>query len=268
VHPFVALMRKYCIDYTNSHDQTLYDEIMEPDYVVHISGMDLVRSTTYASAVEALFAVAPGLGLVVHELVLNGDRLCMHFSEHGAMPGPDGPALACWRGVGLYKWNGSRLTENYVEQDYQALQAQTASGQPHPLTSPHLDPWTTEAVAADAEAEVAVRAWLDRGDLTDVTSYQIDDTRTGATYEPVLEVASMTVNDLFSAGSSVPFHVTYTGTYRGGLGENVAERLGAPASLSVVGIARVADGTVSRLDAVTTRLQAAGELTGNGPRAW
>ena len=43
MHPFVALMRTYCIDYTNSHDQSLYDEIMEPDYVVHISGFDLRR---------------------------------------------------------------------------------------------------------------------------------------------------------------------------------------------------------------------------------
>ena len=91
MHPFVALMRRYCIDYTNSHDQSLYDELMEPDYVVHINGMDLGRSTTYARSVEKLFAMAPGLGLVVHDFVLNGDRLCMYFSEHAAMPGPSGP---------------------------------------------------------------------------------------------------------------------------------------------------------------------------------
>src|SRR5688572_19572282 len=141
MHPFVALMRKYCIDYTNSHDQSLYDEIMEPDYVVNINGAQLLRSTTYSDAVTTLFAMTPGLGLVVHELVLNGDRLCMHFSEHAALPAGQGRALACWRGIGLYKWNGKRLTENYVEQDYLAMQAQVASGEPHPLTPPHLDPW-------------------------------------------------------------------------------------------------------------------------------
>ena len=59
MHPFVGLMRRYCIDYTNSHDQSLYDELMEPDYVVHINGMDLGRSTTYARSVEKLFAMAP-----------------------------------------------------------------------------------------------------------------------------------------------------------------------------------------------------------------
>jgi hypothetical protein len=261
MHPFVALMRRYCIDYTNSHDQSLYDELMEPDYVVHINGMELGRSTTYARSVEKLFAMAPGLGLVVHDIVLNGDRLCMYFSEHAAMPGRAGPALACWRGIGLYKWNGTRLTENYVEQDYLAMQAQLSSRAPHPLTPPHLDPWTTtEAVAPDGDAEALVRAWLDRGDLTDARRHEINDMRTGATYEPVIDVESVGVNDLFSAGASVPFHVTMHGHYRGGLGATLDDQVGSPASLTVVGIARVANGSVDHLDAITGRMQLATEL--------
>lgn len=262
MHPFVALMRTYCIDYTNSHDQTLYDQIMEPDYVVHINGMDLEVSTSYARSVEQLFGIAPGLGLVVHDFVLNGDRLCMYFSEHSAMPGPDGPVLACWRGIGLYKWNGTRLTENYVEQDYVAMQAQIASGVPHPLTPPHIDPWTTtQPIPADPAAEAFLREWLERADLTDARHHEIDDARAGTVYEPVLDVESVTVNDLFSAGSSVPFHVTMHGTYRGGLGDELDAQLGAPASLDVVGIARVGGGAVDHLDAITGRFRLAGELT-------
>lgn len=261
MHPFVALMRRYCIDYTNSHDQSLYDEIMEPDYVVHINGMALQRTTTYARSVERLFGIAPGLGLVVHDFVLNGDRLCMYFSEHGAMSSANGLALACWRGIGLYKWNGTRLTENYVEQDYVAMQAQLDAGDPHPLTPPHIDPWTTtEAVAPDPAAEATVRAWLERADLVDTGSFEIDDTRTGTPYEPLLKVDSVTVNDLFSAGTSVPFHVTMHGSYSGGLGDAHAGHIGAPASLNVVGIARVAGEGIRHLDAVTGRLQLAGEL--------
>ena len=262
MHPFVALMKKYCIDYTNSHDQSLYDEIMEPDYVVNINGMALERDTTYARSVERLFKMSPGLGLVVHDFVLNGDRLCMYFSEHSAMPGPDGPALACWRGIGLYKWNGTRLTENYVEQDYVAMQAQLASGKPHPLTPPHIDPWTTtEPVPADPAKEAAVLAWLERGDLADAPSIEIDDMRTGATYQPVLDVERVTVNDLFSAGNSVPFHVTLHGVYRGGLGADADSHIGESAALTVVGIARTSDGQVAHLDAITGRMQLAGELT-------
>jgi len=263
MHPFVALMRTYCIDYTNSHDQSLYDEIMEPAYVVHINGMDLVRSTTYSDAVTAIFDAAPGLGLVVHEFVLNGDRLCMHFSEHGAFPAGDGRALACWRGIGLYKWNGRRLTENYVEQDYFAMQQQLATGDPHPLTPPHLDPWVmTEPVPADPAAEQVVREWLTKGDLAAAGTVEIDDTRTGAPYEPVLDVEAVTVNDQFSAGNAVPFHVTLSGTYRGGLGPDLDGRVGQPATLRVAGIARVADGGVAHVEAVTTRMVAACELAG------
>jgi hypothetical protein len=264
MHPFVALMRTYCIDYTNSHDQSLYEEIMEPDYVVHINGMDLVRSTTYSDAVTAIFDAAPGLGLVVHELVLNGDRLCMHFSEHGSFPAGDGRALACWRGIGLYKWNGRRLTENYVEQDYFAMQQQLATGGPHPLTPPHLDPWvTTERVPADPAAEDVVRDWLAKGDLAAAATVEIDDTRTGSPYEPLLDVEAVVVNDLFSAGSSVPFHVTLSGTYRGGLGPDLDGRRGQPATMHVAGIARVADGGVVDVEAVTTRMVTASELAGS-----
>jgi hypothetical protein len=265
VHPFVALMRRYCIDYTNSHDQFVCPEIMEPDYVVHINGLSLIRSTTYAEAVRQIFDAAPGLGIVVHEFVLNDDRLCMHFSEHAAMPAGGTRALACWRGIGLYKWNGTRLTENYVEQDYFAMRAQLASGRPHPLTPPHLDPWTTtEAVPADPVAEQTVRAWLEGVDLAAAPAHEIDDERAGATYRAALDPREVVVNDLFSAGADVPFHVTIRGPYRGGLGAAAEAHIGEAATLHVAGIARVADGAVASVRAVTARAQTLAELT-SGP---
>lgn len=256
MHPFVALMRKYCIDYTNSHDQSLYAQIMEPDYVVHINGTSLVRSTTYAQAVRQVFDAAPGLGILVHEFVLNGDRLCMHFSEHAGMPARGTRALACWRGIGLYKWNGRRLTENYVQQDYFAMQAQITSGHPHPLVPPHVDPWTsTEPVAADPDAESTVRIWLQKADLAAAPVHEIDDARTGVAYNAVLDPHEVIVNDLFSAGADVPFHVTIRGLYRGGLGADTEKHVGKPAALHVAGIARVADGVVASVKAVTARSQ-------------
>ena len=262
MHPFVALMRRYCIDYTNSHDQSLYEQIMDPDYVVHINGMTLVRSTTYARAVREIFDAAPGLGILVHEFVFNGDRLCMHFSEHAAMPAGSGRALACWRGIGLYKWNGRRLTENYVEQDYFAMQAQIASGKPHPLIPPHIDPWTTsEPVPADPASEATVRTWLDKADLAAAPMHDIDDGRTGAVYTSVLDPQDVVINDLFSAGADVPFHITIRGAYRGGLGGGVEEHIGKAATLHVAGIAHVADGAVASVNAVTARSQTRAELT-------
>ena len=263
MHPFVALMRKYCIDYTNSHDQSLYDEIMRPDYVVNTFGVSLRRDTSYARGVEALFARAPGLGLVVHEFVLNGDRLAMHFSEHASMPAGDRRVLTCWRGIGLYQWDGERLVANWVEQDYHALRRQLASGVSDPLRPPHLDPWVaTEPVANDDRALGVVREWLARGDLAAAAELDIDDGRIGVPYEAVLDVTDVRVDDIFSAGPKVPFHVTLTGTYRGGLGDEYVEHLGSETAMSVAGIATVDGDGVTKVEAVTARAQALGGLTG------
>ena len=254
MHPFVALMRRYCIDYTNSHDLTVCDEIMEPDYVVHISGFDLIRDESYGPAVTDIFQRAPGLGLVVHEFVLNGDRLCMRFSEHASMPVESGRRLACWRGIGLYKWNGRRLTENYVEQDYLAMHEQLATGVPHPLEAPHLDPWmSTEVVAPDPVAEKTVLAWLERGDLADTTS--------------VVDPADVTVNDLFSAGPRVPFHVTVRGPYIGGIDDVPDDHIGTDVTMQVAGIAHVGhEGeTIDNVQAVCTRMGVRAQLTGASP---
>ena len=67
MEPFVALMRRYCIDYTNRHDQSVCDAIMHPGYVVHISQLALPRDAAYKPAVTHVFGRFPGLGLQVHE---------------------------------------------------------------------------------------------------------------------------------------------------------------------------------------------------------
>jgi predicted ester cyclase len=248
VEPFVALMHTYCIDYTNSHDLSVCDSIMEPDYVVHIAGASLERDPAYKPAVEATFARFPGLGLVVHELVTNGDRLVMRFSEHGATPAG---ALACWAGIGLYDWNGTRLTTCRVEQDFWSQRRQLRSGVPDPLEPAHLDPWTTTTAAApDPAAEAVVRGWLAAGDLRDVTGGRVDEASPGE-HVPVVDVDRVEVLDLFSAGLRVAFHASFAGRYAGGL--DGIDASGQPASVAVAGLATVAGDRVTDLHAVTDR---------------
>jgi predicted ester cyclase len=256
VEPFVALMRTYCIDYTNSHDLSVCDSIMHPAYVVHISGMELPRDSAYKPAVESVFARFPGLGLVVHELVTSGDRLAMRFSEHGASA--RGP-LACWSGIGLYDWDGSRLTSCRVEQDFWSQRRQLASGVPDALEPPHLDPWrTTVARAPDPTAEAVVRDWLGRGDLRAVRSGRIDEAGPAA-HVPVVDVDDVEVHDLFSAGERVAFHASLVGTHRGGLdGLHTSDR---PVGVAVAGLATVSAGAVVDLHAVTDRFGASMALS-------
>jgi predicted ester cyclase len=165
---FVQLMRTYCIDYTNSHDLSVCDAIMDPDYVVYITGMSLGRDSAYKPSVAQVFERFPNLGLAVHEFVTNGDRLAMRFSEHAA---DTSGGLACWPGIGLYDWNGSQLTTCRVEQDFWSQQRQLDSGVPDALEPPHLDPWTTTTASpSQRAAEQVAREWLVAGDLSPPTT--------------------------------------------------------------------------------------------------
>jgi len=260
IEPFPALMRRYCIDYTNSHDLGVCDQIMEPDYVVRISGMSLVRDAAYKPAVEFVFARFPGLGLAVHEMITSGDRLAMRFSEHAGAPEAGGNLL-CWAGIALYRWNGAKLTECRVEQDFLSQRRQLASGRPDPLEPPHLDPWTaTRSVAADPAAERVVAGWLRSGALGKAASGRIDDTDV-ADFEPVIEPADVEILDLFSAGPSVAFHASLGGRYRGGLAD-ADEHRGSETRLDLAGIATVAGAEVRNVRIVTDRLGTWGRLTG------
>jgi ketosteroid isomerase-like protein len=255
MEPFVALMRKYCIDYTNSHDQSVCDEIMHPDYVVHISQADLPRDLLYKPAVKGVFERFPGLGLVVHELVTNGDRLAMRFSEHGLAPA-EGGRYAAWGGIGLYRWNGEQLLENFVEQDFFAQQAQlSGSVPPAPLEPPHLDPWVgTSAEPADPETEKIAREWLERGELRDAPEAIVDSSWYEELAPSPIEVESVVIDDLFSAGDRAAFHVSQHGRYLGGLPGVDASRKGETTRLDCAGLARVAGGRVQSVRVVTDRL--------------
>jgi predicted ester cyclase len=259
IEPFVALMRRYTIDYTNSHDLAVCDEIMEPDYVVHISGMSLVRDAAYKPAVEMVFGRFPGLCLAIHEILTNGDRLAMRFSEHAAT---EQGRLACWAGIALYRWNGAKLLECRVEQDFLSQRRQLASGRPDALEPPHLDPWTTtRGLAADRGAERVVGDWLGAGELGRAAAGRIDDTDV-AKFAPILEATDrVDIHDLFSAGPSVAFHASIVGRYRGGLAD-ADEHRGKEARLDLAGIAMVAAGEVAEVRIVTDRLGTESRLTG------
>jgi predicted ester cyclase len=248
MEPFVALMRTYCIDYTNSHDLSVCDSIMDPGYVVHIAGMSLPRDEAYKPAVETVFERFPNLGLVVHDLVTNGDRLVMRFSEHAAQP--DG-TLACWAGIGLYDWNGSRLTVCRVEQDFWSQQRQLQSGRPDALEAPHLDTWTTtHAAASDAAVEEAGRRWLAAADFTAAPSGRVDEGAPAA-HVPVVDATKVEVHDLFSAGDRVAFHASVHGAYVGGLtGVDPAEQ---QTHIDVAGLLTVNGGSVVHAALVTDR---------------
>jgi predicted ester cyclase len=241
MEPFVALMRRYCIDYTSVHDASVCDDIMADDYRITISGRTM-EMDAYRQAVAAAFARYPTLVLSVHDLHLSGDRVAMRFSEHGAAA-DDPDHVAVWSGISLYRWDGERLRTCRVEQDFLGRDEQTASGVTAPLEAPHPDPWaTTRDVPADPRAETVVRSWLDR--LADdpraaLSAPGVELLGVGEAPDPLLDDATVTVDDLFSAGPRVAAAVTLDGRYAGGLpGLDDALR-GTPGELPITLLAEV-----------------------------
>lgn len=248
MHPFPALMKRYCIDYTNSHDVSWLPRIMTDDYVVHICGHDLVRDELYKSSVEQIFEAAPGLGLTLHELYCNGDRLAMRFSEHARFP-KEGNAYASWRGFSTYTWDGDRLTSCWVEQDFESRKRQFETGRPMPVQPPHIDPWMGEPVPHDQAALDSARDWLSSFDLSRAAAFAIDDSPESDDWHLAVNPQSVRINDIFSAGRKVPFHATLTG--------ELARAPGQTASIAACGVISVGeDGGIEKVEAVLDRFTA------------
>lgn len=247
--PFVALMRRYVVDYTNSHDLAVCDEIMEPDYVLRM-GPHVVagRDEAYKPATLRQLEQFPGLGLTVHDVVTNGERLALRFSEHGASV-RHGGAVAAWGGIGLYAWNGRRLTANHVEQDYLARRRQLADGVPDTVPSPAPAPWDTVAREPDAGVERAARAWAELG-LPAVGEVVVDDGREPAA---LVEPDAVVIDDLFTAGNRAAIHVSVSGPFRGGL-DGSEEQVGAPATLHAAALVTAVGGRVVAGHVIRDRL--------------
>ena len=240
---FVALMKHYVVDYTNSHDQSQTERIMEEDYVLRMGEHVVVgRDGAYAAATRKQLDQFPGLVLTVHEIATNGERLAMRFSEHGASV-KHGGAKAAWGGIALYSWNGTRLTANRVEQDYHSRARQLRDAVCNPVEPPAVAPWDVVAEPPDPEAEDEVRRWLNQGALGATDGVTCDDDWTVGSHSCLLDQQRIEILDLFSCGTKVAFHAAQYGTVRADF-EIPRVAAGTPARMHIAGLVEARDGTL------------------------
>lgn len=238
IHPYAALMRRYCIDYTTVHDVSVCDDIMREDYTVTVSGRTL-EMPDYRAAVAGAFKWFPTMTLTVHELVMTEDRLALRFSEHGGSAKHDG-ALAVWQGISLYEIDGERLVWCEVEQDFVGRERQFAAGRPDPLDVQDIDPWSTaRPQPSDPQAEDALRGWLQAwAARADRRSFEgadfvlvVDDSHLVGPDDLVLDDVALEIGELFSAGTAVAARIVLRGTYGGGLAGVDAASIGRACEL-------------------------------------
>ena len=247
--PFVALMRRYVVDYTNSHDLSVCDEIMEPDYDLRMGVARARRARRGLQAGHPPPARAvPGAGpdRARNRHLGRPARTALLRARRLGPPRRRGRVLERPRAL---RWNGSRLTGNRVEQDYLARRRQLADGVPDPVAPPAPAPWDTRAAPPDPDVEDAARHWAGTG-LRAVPGVVFDDGRDDTA---LVEPDDVVVDDLFSAGRHAALHATMHGRYAGGL-DGLDDRVGASAVLHANALVVVVDGRVAGGHVVRDRL--------------
>ncbi|HEY3716468.1 MAG TPA: nuclear transport factor 2 family protein [Jatrophihabitantaceae bacterium] len=262
VDAFQNLMRRYSFAYTAAHDFSQLADLMVDDYVLLMGEHEIRgRDGEYRAATTEQYTQFPGLGFTVHDVITNGDRFSLVFTEHGASRRRRGRAAA-WRGISLYRWDRTRLIECRVEQDYWARRRQLAGDEPDEVAPPHLDPWTTHTVPEDRNAVASVYGWLRELGVLSSPVGTVDSEAVGAEPDRVqIDEPNVEVLDIFSAGRRVPFAIRISGLFAGGLSD-LDKHLGDPMSLYVTGVAAAdAHGGVRLVTAVTDRLGLVHRLT-------
>jgi predicted ester cyclase len=208
----VQLLRRWVVDYFNSHDRSVAHEFILPSYQLEIGDYLFVgRDDQWLPAVDQQMQAFPGMGMTVHQVVSTQDRVAVYFSEHGASKGRQ----AVWSGVGIYSSNGQHLTNCIAQEDYMTRQRQLKSGVCDPVEAPAVSPWDTEPMPANLLAEAVVRDWLMQSWPPNNQAIRCDDEH--LTGEPLsFKVQSNEFTAFFSSGDDVAFHVRQTGLYSGG----------------------------------------------------
>lgn len=244
--PVLPLVRRWAVDWLCSHDPSVLPDLVSDDYVLRIGAVAIEGREAYASAVMGQLEQFPGLVLTVHDVMGNDDRAAVRFTEHGASRAQEG-RVAAWGGIALFRYESGRLVSTYAEEDYAARRRQLRSGVPDRVESPHPAPWDVGPEPANREAEVVVEAWLRSRPSELPAGVLLDDQAQGLNTDPLVLTSEPRIDEVFSAGDRVAFHVTQAGR---------PDDDGRISTLRMAGMVTVQDGVVTSGRLVRDRLGA------------
>jgi hypothetical protein len=253
IHPFAALLRGFAVDFLSAHDLSAVARIMAPDFGLTIGGYALQgRDQNYLPAIAEQLDIYPGLGVTVHDIVVGESAAALRFSEHGASCRRGG-LVAAWGGIALFRIQRAQLRTGWAEEDYWGRKQQFEARICAPIEQPHPNPWGTKSERSDPTADVLARKWVvDPGMLREAVEIGVLPLRPPASM--LINIRETQINELFSAGNRVAFHVHCRGPYSGGF-EDIDEALiGSLATLRVAGLLTLADQQIVAAHIVTDRL--------------
>jgi hypothetical protein len=241
---FLDLMERYVLDYVNRQNPDLMKELMIPEYLMKYGKWDMVGyEGEYRTNVQAAMRTFPKIAITVHEVIFNGERFAMRYSEHGRCGEGIGHPCA-WAGLGLYDWNGEKLTRNATEQDLFALDEQLSTGTSNRVEPPLTSPWDTPPSEPNSKAERVVRDWMATASLTTTKGVLVDSEWLGKPVPQILVQQRIEEVDLFSAGNAVAFYVLQHGTLLSDFATDQSQ-VGQSITLDVAGLVYVLDGIVA-----------------------
>jgi predicted ester cyclase len=117
-----ALVTRLIEEAWNEGNLAVIDELLAPDYVLHIDAPGAPGREGYKQAVEMHRAAWSGLRLAIEDMVAEGDKVAMRGTLRGVHEGeymgiPPTGKRATWSAISIRRFEGAQIAEEWVEMD-------------------------------------------------------------------------------------------------------------------------------------------------------
>jgi predicted ester cyclase len=126
-----TIIRRHLLEGVGQHRPDVWDEIMHPDFVMHVGpALGLVTGREAYKAVSAVYwAAFPDLTIEVLHLVAEDDLVAAHYIERGTQTGPFGAQPPTGKsyaknGHGIYRIADGLMVEAWIQEDDQSFAQQ------------------------------------------------------------------------------------------------------------------------------------------------
>lgn len=126
-----ALVRRYYEEVWNQGNLALIDELIAPDMPNQATPRFPVGPEGIRMNVEFVRAGLPDLHTVIDDMIAEGDRVVVRWTDYGTHTGPLGPMRVpptgrsiVYRGINIYRIAGGKIVEDWGEQDMIGLMQQ------------------------------------------------------------------------------------------------------------------------------------------------